>query len=96
MKDVESLVWSKDAVHEIRENISFAGYDFSPKTGAPLVFKVVPDKGYVFMNGNGTVVRPDKKRIDLSDKNKGLAFGRPVREDKSAEQDKSGGVTKSR
>lgn len=87
---VDSLVWSKDAVHEIRENISFAGYEFRPDKDSLIVFKVVPDKGYVFVNGKGTVVGPDKKEIALSEKDQGLILGRPVATEKHTEEEKPG------
>jgi hypothetical protein len=71
------LLWSDGAIHELPEKISFAGYEFQPDKEAPLVFKVVADKGYVFEKGKGRVRTPEGKTITLDDSNKGLVLGEP-------------------
>ena len=78
---VEPLHWSKGAIHEMAENISFAGYLFEPQRDSILTFRVEPDKGYVYVSGQGKLTTPDKTIITLSDSKKGLIIGNPVRTD---------------
>ena len=65
---LQQTQWSKNAIHEIAESISFAGYTFAPEKESVLTFKVIPDKGYVYVSGNGEVTTPDKGKIILGRK----------------------------
>ena len=79
--DVEPLHWSKGAIHEMAENISFAGYSFEPQRDSVLTFRVEPDKGYVYVSGQGKLSTPKKTVITFSDSKKGLVIGNPVKTD---------------
>lgn len=86
--DVDSLIWSRDAIHEIWEKISLAGYEFQPNKDAVLVFQVVPEKGYVFIDGVGRLVCPDKKEIELNAEKRGLIIGHPSSKDNAKDKAK--------
>jgi len=70
---IEPLHWSKGAVHEMAQNISFAGYTFEPEKDSVLTFRVEPDKGYVYVSGKGKVT------ITLDDNQKGFVIGHPAK-----------------
>jgi len=61
---LKNLAWNPGAEHTIRCTMSVQGYTlFSALTGLcdptdPLVFKLVPDQGYVYQRGKGFVVTP--------------------------------------
>lgn len=87
--DVTQAVWSRDALHEIRQNISFAGYDFRPTKGSVLMFKVVPEQGYVFVDGSGVVLGPDNKKVALNERSKGFVVGKPAPKQKGTQEKKA-------
>lgn len=82
----QQTLWSNNAIHEIAEAIDFAGYKFVPEKKSVLVFKVIPDKGYLYASGIGTVTTPDKEKITLgTDSRTEIILGHPAKQRRSVD-----------
>ncbi len=58
-------IWCPGALHIWEGELTYHGYVFSSDEKKPLQFRVVQDKGYVFVSGKGTVERPDGTQVKL-------------------------------
>ena len=76
---VESTVWTHDAIHEIEGPLTLAGYEITPESDKPVVFRVDRKRGYVFVGGKGRVKPPGGATMIFGPDQQGIAIGhRPV------------------
>ena len=73
----EAKIWHEGAVHEIINELEMAGFQFKPEEGSVLTFSVEKERGYVFVEGKGTVWTSDGEIIELDFSKKGAVFGVP-------------------
>lgn len=57
--------WFSGAEHIMMGKIALNNYVFDSDPNYPLTFKVVKEKGYVYVSGRGTITLPDHKIIEL-------------------------------
>ncbi len=65
IRDGDIVIWCPGAVHTWEGELTYHGYTFSSDEDNPLQFKIVQDEGYVFVNGKGTVEKPDGTVVNL-------------------------------
>jgi hypothetical protein len=78
---VASTLWEYGAKHILTGEITMGGYQFVSDPNDPLVFVVVHDKGYVHLQGRGTV-RDSNGNTQVLSGGPHLTLGRTVRGEK--------------
>jgi HEAT repeat protein len=62
-EELKKLPWAWESEHLLIGRNTLSGYTFVSDDRYPLMFKVIKEKGYVYLCGGGTVITPDGKEL---------------------------------
>lgn len=65
MREGRFTLWCYGANHTWIGELTYAGYTFASDENDPLQFRVDRDKGYVYVEGKGTITFPDGSSVTL-------------------------------